>query len=248
MAGHSKWANIQHRKGRVDAQRGKLWSKLSKAIIVAAKSGGGDLTANFQLRKAIDDAKAVSMPKDNIVRAVKRGTGELAGGDLEEILYEGYGPGGIAVMCETLTDNRNRTGPEMKQIFSKLGGDIGKTGCVSYLFERKGLFLFDRQEVEEEKVMEIALDNGGDDVETTDDGKYQVTCSPDLFNQLSEAFTKAEVKPEVSEISRLPQTTVDADRSTAKKIIRLLQTLEDHDDVQTVSTNLNITSEMLEDE
>jgi YebC/PmpR family DNA-binding regulatory protein len=248
MAGHSKWANIQHRKGRVDAQRGKLWSRLSKAIIVAAKSGGGDPEANFRLRKAIDDAKAVSMPKDNITRAIKRGTGELDGGDLEEILYEGYGPGGVAVMCETLTDNRNRTGPEMKQIFSKLGGEIGKTGCVSYLFERKGLFVFDSESVDEETVMEVALENGGDDVETTDDGKYQVTCTPDIFDQLSEAFTNAEISAEISEVSRLAQTTVDADRATAKKVIRLLEDLEEHDDVQNVSTNLNITDEMLEDE
>jgi YebC/PmpR family DNA-binding regulatory protein len=248
MAGHSKWANIQHRKGRVDAQRGKLWSRLSKAIIVAAKSGGGDADANFRLRKAIDDAKAVSMPKDNITRAIKRGTGELDGGDLEEILYEGYGPGGVAVMCETLTDNRNRTGPEMKQIFSKLGGEIGKTGCVSYLFERKGLFVFDSESVDEETVMEVALENGGDDVETTDDGKYQVTCTPDIFDQLSEAFTNAEISAEISEVSRLAQTTVDADRATAKKVIRLLEDLEEHDDVQNVSTNLNITDEMLEED
>jgi YebC/PmpR family DNA-binding regulatory protein len=248
MAGHSKWANIQHRKGRVDAQRGKLWSRLSKAIIVAAKSGGGDPDANFRLRKAIDDAKAVSMPKDNITRAIKRGTGELDGGDLEEILYEGYGPGGVAVMCETLTDNRNRTGPEMKQIFSKLGGEIGKTGCVSYLFERKGLFVFDSESVDEETVMEVALENGGDDVETTDDGKYQVTCTPDIFDQLSEAFTNAEISAEISEVSRLAQTTVDADRATAKKVIRLLEDLEEHDDVQNVSTNLNITDEMLEED
>lgn len=248
MAGHSKWANIQHRKGRVDAQRGKLWSRLSKAIIIAAKSGGGDPDANFRLRKAIDDAKAVSMPKDNITRAIKRGTGELEGGDLEEILYEGYGPGGVAVMCETLTDNRNRTGPEMKQIFSKLGGEIGKTGCVSYLFLRKGLFVFDSESVDEETVMEVALENGGDDVETTDDGKYQVTCTPDIFDQLSEAFTNAEISAEVSEVSRLAQTTVDADRATAKKVIRLLEDLEEHDDVQNVSTNLNITDEMLEAE
>jgi YebC/PmpR family DNA-binding regulatory protein len=248
MAGHSKWANIQHRKGRVDAQRGKLWSRLSKAIIVAARSGGGDPDANFRLRKAIDDAKAVSMPKDNITRAIKRGTGELDGGDLEEILYEGYGPGGVAVMCETLTDNRNRTGPEMKQIFSKLGGEIGKTGCVSYLFERKGLFVFDSESVDEETVMEVALENGGDDVETTDDGKYQVTCTPDIFDQLSEAFTNAEISAEISEVSRLAQTTVDADRATAKKVIRLLEDLEEHDDVQNVSTNLNITDEMLEED
>jgi len=248
MAGHSKWANIQHRKGRVDAQRGKLWSRLSKAIIVAAKSGGADPDANFRLRKAIDDAKAVSMPKDNITRAIKRGTGELDGGDLEEILYEGYGPGGVAVMCETLTDNRNRTGPEMKQIFSKRGGEIGKTGCVSYLFERKGLFVFDSESVDEETVMEVALENGGDDVETTDDGKYQVTCTPDIFDQLSEAFTNAEISAEISEVSRLAQTTVDADRATAKKVIRLLEDLEEHDDVQNVSTNLNITDEMFEED
>ncbi len=248
MAGHSKWANIQHRKGRVDAQRGKLWSKLSKAIIVAAKSGGGDPDANFRLRKAIEDAKAASMPKDNIARAIKRGTGELEGGDLEDIVYEGYGPGGVAVMCETLTDNRNRTGPEMRLIFSKLGGEIGKTGCVSYLFERKGLFVFDAASVDEERIMEIALENGGDDVETTDDGKYQVTCTPDVYDQLSEAFTAAAMIAEVNEITRLPQTTVDVEPGTAKRVIRLLQDLEEHDDVQNVSTNLNITDEMMKDD
>jgi YebC/PmpR family DNA-binding regulatory protein len=247
MAGHSKWANIQHRKGRVDAQRGKLWSKLSKAIIVAAKSGGGDPDANFRLRKAIEDAKAVSMPKDNITRAIKRGTGELDGGDLEEILYEGYGPGGVAVMCETLTDNRNRTGPEMRLIFSKLGGEIGKTGCVSYLFERKGLFVFNARSVDEEQIMELAMEHGGDDVEATEDGKYQVTCAPDLYDPLSEAFAAAQIEPELSEITRLPQTTVEVDSSTAKSVIRLLQDLEDHDDVQNVSTNLNITDEMMDE-
>ncbi len=246
MAGHSKWANIQHRKGRVDAQRGKLWSKLSKAIIVAAKSGGGDPGANIRLRKAIDDAKAVSMPKDNITRAIKRGTGEIEGGDLEEILYEGYGPGGVAVMCETLTDNRNRTGPEMKLIFSKLGGDIGKSGCVSYLFDRKGLFVFDAATSDEEKITEIALEHGGDDVETTDEGKYQVTCTPELYEQLSEAFSAAGIEAELSEITQLPQTMVDADPATASKVIKLLEALNDHDDVQNVSTNLNITAEMLD--
>ena len=209
MAGHSKWANIQHRKGRVDAQRGKLWSKLSKAIIVAAKAGGGDPSANIRLRKAIDDAKAVSMPKDNINRAIKRGTGELEGADLEEIIYEGYGPGGVAVMCEALTDNRNRTGPELRTIFSKHGGEIGKSGCVSYLFDRKGIFIFDAQTTDEEKVTEIALENGGDDVEATDDGKLQVTCAPEFYSQLADGFKAAELEAELSEISRLPQITVD---------------------------------------
>jgi YebC/PmpR family DNA-binding regulatory protein len=248
MAGHSKWANIQHRKGRVDAARGKLWSKLSKAIILAAKSGGGDPSANIRLRKAIDDAKAVSMPKDNITRAIKRGTGELAGGDLEEIIYEGYGPGGVAVMCETLTDNRNRTGPELRTIFSKLGGEVGKSGCVSYLFERKGLFLFDSQSVNEEKLMEVALENGGDDLETSDDGKFQVTCAPELFDDLSDAFDNAGLAPDLKEITRLPQTTVSVEASLARKVMKLLESLDEHDDVQTVSTNLEITDEALMDE
>lgn len=247
MAGHSKWANIQHRKGRVDAQRGKLWSKLSKAIIVAAKSGGGDPNSNFKLRKAIDDAKAVSMPKDNIARAIKRGTGEIAGGDLEEIVYEGYGPGGVAVMAETLTDNRNRTGPELRAIFSKLGGDIGKSGCVAYLFDRKGLFLFD-SEISEEKVTEVALESGAEDVEETDDGKIQVTCAPESFDEITEAFSSAELKPEVSEVTRIPQTTVDLDQATAKKVLKLLEDIDDHDDVQNVSTNLNITDDLMDED
>ncbi|MEM8666853.1 MAG: YebC/PmpR family DNA-binding transcriptional regulator [Planctomycetota bacterium] len=247
MAGHSKWANIQHRKGRVDAARGKLWSKLSKAIIVAAKSGGGDPSANMKLRKAIDDAKAVSMPKDNIARAIKRGTGELDGGDLEEITYEGYGPGGVAVMCETLTDNRNRTGPELRNMFSKLGGEVGKSGCVSYLFDRKGLFLFSGESVSEEKLMEIALENGGDDVEPSDDGKFQVTCAPDVFDELADAFAKADLQPDVQEVTRLPQSTVAVEASVARRVVKLLQALDEHDDVQSVSTNLEITDEALEE-
>jgi YebC/PmpR family DNA-binding regulatory protein len=246
MAGHSKWANIQHRKGRVDAARGKLWSKLSKAIIIAAKTGGGDPGINIRLRKAIDDAKAVSMPKDNIQRAIKRGTGELDGGKIEEVVYEGYGPGGVAVMCDALTDNRNRTTPEIRTIFSKLGGEIGKTGCVSYLFERKGLFLFDA--ADEEAVTEIALEHGGEDVEAIDDGKIQVTCAPDNFDTLSDAFQAADKQPEMNEVTQIAMTNVDLDSDTAKKVIRLLESLDDHDDVQNVSTNLNITDDMLEAE
>jgi YebC/PmpR family DNA-binding regulatory protein len=247
MAGHSKWANIQHRKGRVDAARGKLWSKLSKAIIIAAKDGGGDPDANFRLRKAVDDAKAVSMPKDNIERAIKRGTGEIEGGILEEIVYEGYGPGGVAVMCETLTDNRNRTGPEMKTLFSKHGGDVGKTGCVSYLFDRKGMFVF-AAESDEESLTMVALENGGEDVEQTDEGKFQVTCPPGSFDSLSEAFDAAELKPEISEVTRMPQMMVDIDVDSARKVIRLLEAIDEHDDVQNVSTNLNITDEMMSEE
>ncbi len=247
MAGHSKWANIQHRKGRVDAQRGKMWSKLSKAIIVAAKMGGGDPEANIRLRKAIEDAKAISMPKDNIQRAIKRGTGELEGSEVEELLYEGYGPGGVAVMCEVMTDNRNRTTPELRSMFGKFGGNIGNTGCVSYLFERKGLFVFDPATADEEKLTEIALENGGDDVEPLDDGKIQVTCNPDVHQTLADAFAAAELEPEISSISQIAQTMVEVDGSMAKSVLRLLEALDDHDDVQNVSTNLNITDEMFED-
>ncbi len=247
MAGHSKWANIQHRKGRVDAARGKLWSKLSKAIIVAAKGGGGDPDANLRLRKAIDDAKAVSMPKDNIERAIKRGTGELAGNDVEELTYEGYGPGGVAIMCEVMTDNRNRTGPELKLMFSKLGGEIGKTGCVAYLFERKGLFVLP-SESGEERVTEIALENGGEDVELTDDGSFQVTCSTENFQSLADAFEAAQLTPSISELTQLPQTMIDLDAASGKRVIRLLEQLDDHDDIQNVTSNLNITDEMMSDD
>ena len=220
MAGHSKWANIQHRKGRVDAARGKLWSKLSKAIIIAAQSGGGDPAANFKLRKAIDDAKAVSMPKDNIARAIKRGTGELGGGRVEEVIYEGYGPGGVAIMCESLTDNRNRTAPELRSLFTKLGGELGKTGCVSYLFERKGLFVFDAEGIDEDQVTEIALENGCEDVESTD-GKLQVTSAPDDYDGLVDAFASAELVPEVKQVTLIPQTTVDVDADTGKKAMAI---------------------------
>lgn len=244
MAGHSKWANIQHRKGRVDAARGKMWSKLSKAIIVAAKSGGGDPSANIKLRKAIDDAKAVSMPKDNIERAIKRGTGELGGAVVEEILYEGYGPGGVAVMCLALTDNRNRTAPELRTLFGKHGGELGKTGCVNYLFERKGLFVFEAG-TDEDKLTEIALENGAEDIETDEDGQIQVTCSPDQHDTLSEAFDAAELSADVNEVTQIASNSVDLNESDAKRAMSLLEILDDHDDIQTVSTNANFPSESM---
>lgn len=238
MAGHSKWANIQHRKGRVDAARGKQWSKLSKAIIVAAKGGGGDPAGNVRLRKAIDDAKAVSMPKDNIERAIKRGTGELGGDAVEEVLYEGYGPGGVAVMALALTDNRNRTAPELRTMFGKHGGELGKTGCVSYLFERKGLFLF-APGTDEERVTEVALENGAEDVEADDEGQIQVTCLPENYDALSSAFDAAELKADVSEVTQIASSNVDVDASVSSQVMSLLEALDDHDDVQTVSTNAN---------
>lgn len=248
MAGHSKWANIQHRKSRVDTQRAKVWSKLSKAIIVAAQMGGGDPDANIRLRKAVEDAKAVSMPKDNIMRAIKRGTGELGGGPVEELLYEGYGPGGVAILCEIVTDNRNRTAPEMRSLFGKFGGNLGSTGCVAYLFERKGVFAFDPQQANEDQVTEVVLENGGEDVTLGDDGKLQVTCDPENFQSLQEAFVQHGLEPEVSGVNRVPQTMVDVDAGTAKQALRLLEALDDHDDVQAVSTNLNIPDELLSEE
>ena len=244
MAGHSKWANIQHRKGRQDAQRGKLWSKLSKAIIVAAQMGGGDPDANFRLRKAVDDAKAVSMPKDNIARAIKKGTGELDGGKLEEVVYEGYGPGGVAVMCEALTDNRNRTAPELRTIFTKHGGELGKTGCVAYLFERKGLAIIPVANAEEEALMELAIEAGADDVKRVDE-HFEVTCEPDAFSSLIDALAAAEITPDASQLTRIPNDTVDLDASAGRKILKLMEALDDHDDIQTVSSNFNIPDEAM---
>lgn len=246
MAGHSKWANIQHRKGRQDDKRGKLWSKLSKTIIVAAQMGGGDPDANFRLRKAIDDAKAVSMPKDNITRAIKKGTGELGGGAYEEVVYEGYGPGGVAVMCEILTDNRNRTAPELRTIFTKYGGELGKTGCVAYLFERKGMVLISADQTDEETLMELALEAGAEDVKKVDDN-FEVTCEPDAFSELLIALEKAEINSEASQITRIPNDTIDLDAANGRKILKLVEALDDHDDVQIVSSNFNIPDEAMEE-
>ena len=202
--------------------------------------GGGDPDANFRLRKAIDDAKAVSMPKDNIARAIKKGTGELDGGSrLEEVVYEGYGPGGVAVMCETLTDNRNRTAPELRSLFTKHGGELGKTGCVSYLFERKGLAVIPADQADEETLMEVALEAGADDVKRVDD-TFEITCDPDTFSDLLDALASAKVETDASQISQIPNDTVDLDADSGRKILRLMEALDDHDDIQSVSSNFNI--------
>jgi YebC/PmpR family DNA-binding regulatory protein len=240
MAGHSPWANIKHRKAAVDAKRGKLWTKLSKAIIVAAKMGGGDPDSNLRLRYAINDAKAVSMPKDNIERAIKRGTGEIAGGEVEEVLYEGYGPGGAAILCEIMTDNRNRTAPEVRKIFDTHGGKLGGTNCVAWMFERKGLFLIAANKVDEEKLMEVALDAGADDLKREGDA-FQVTCPPDAFNAVSEALTKGGIEPDTKQLTRVPSNTVEiSDVETAKTVLALMDALDDHDDVQSVAANFTI--------
>jgi len=244
MAGHSHWAGIKHKKALVDAKRGKLWSKLSKAIIVAARTGGGDPATNLRLRYAIDDARAMSMPKDNIERAIKRGTGELEGGNLEQVIYEGYGPGGVAVLCDVLTDNRNRTASEIRKIFELANGKLGTSGCVAWMFQSKGLFLIPADQTDEETLLEIALEAGADDVRL-DSGNFEITCTPDDFQQVSQALSEADLKPEVSKVTLLPKTTVDLDAPTAQKVLKLMERLDDHDDVQNVASNFNIPDEVM---
>jgi len=244
MAGHSHWAGIKHKKALIDNKRGKVWSKLSRAIIVAAKAGGGDPDTNLRLRYAINDAKAVSMPKDNIERALKKGTGELDGGNLDEVLYEGYGPGGVAVLCEILTDNRNRTAPEVKKIFEVAGGKLGATGCVAWMFERKGVVIIHSSQTNEEALLELAMESGAEDVRTVGD-KFEVICDPDNFAAVQDALQAATIETEVAELNRIPNDTVDLDADTAKKVLKMMDQLDDHDDVQSVAANFNIPEEAM---
>jgi YebC/PmpR family DNA-binding regulatory protein len=245
MAGHSHWANIARKKSLIDAKRGKLWSKLAKAIIVAAKHGGPDPDANLRLRYAIDAAKAVSMPKDNIQRAIKTGTGELKGGDLEESLYEGYGAGGVAVLCEILTDNKNRTAPEIRKIFEMCGGKLGGTGCVAYLFERKGMVRVPQASCSEDRLMEIAIEAGADDVKLAGD-RWEVTCEPAVMAAVVDAVRQAGLEVDANEIVRIPTNTVAVDDvDTARKVLDLMERLDDHDDVQSVAANFSIPEEAM---
>lgn len=245
MAGHSHWATIKHKKAAVDAKRGKMWSKLSKAIIVAAKQGGGDPDMNLRLRAAIDAAKAVSLPKDNIQRAIKRGTGEGETSNFEEVVYEGYAAGGVAVMAEVLTDNRNRTASEIRKIFDLSGGKLGATGCVAWMFDKKGLFTVPADKVEEDRLMEVALEAGADDVNRVDD-KFEITCDPSVYRQVSDALAGAGIEPEVQELAVIPKNTVDVnDIDTARTVLKLMERLDDHDDVQNVSANFNIPDDVM---
>jgi YebC/PmpR family DNA-binding regulatory protein len=213
---------------------------------VAAKAGGGDPDANLRLRYAIDDAKAVSMPKDNIQRAIKRGTGELDGGNLEETVYEGYGSGGVAILCEVLTDNRNRTAGEIRKIFELSDGKLGGSGCVAWMFDKKGLLLVPGDAVDEDKLMELALEVGADDVQQTDDGKFEITCNPTVYHAVAKALADAGITPEASQITRVAQNTVAVnDPEVAGRVLKLMERLDDHDDVQTVASNFNIPPEVM---
>jgi YebC/PmpR family DNA-binding regulatory protein len=245
MAGHSHWAGIKHKKALIDAKRGKVWSKLSKAIIIAAKMGGGDPDMNPRLRLAIDDAKAVSMPKENIQRALKRGTGEIEGAALEETLYEGYAAGGVAVICDVLTDNRNRTASELRKLFEISDAKLGGAGSVAWMFETKGFFLIPGDKVDEDKLMEVALEAGAEDVRRSGD-KFEVICTPDVYQAVSAALNNAGITPEANEVTRMPKNTVEVnDADTARKVMKLMNRLDDHDDVQTVTANFNISDELM---
>jgi YebC/PmpR family DNA-binding regulatory protein len=243
MAGHSHAANIAHRKGVVDAKRGKLFTKLCRAIQVAAKHGGGDPDSNLKLRYAIDKARSVSCPKDNIERSIKKGTGELGADNYDEIVYEGYGPGGVAVLCEVLTDNRNRTAGELRKAFEVCGGNLGASGCVSYLFNFKGLFLIDAKYVTEENLMDVALEAGADDIELIE-GFWEVTCDPKLFESVRKAFETSKIATESAETSYLATNYVDLDVDAGRKMLRLRDILDENDDVQNVYANDNLPEDL----
>jgi YebC/PmpR family DNA-binding regulatory protein len=244
MSGHSHWATIKHKKGAIDAKRGKLFSKLSRAIIIAARHGGGDPEMNLKLRYAIDKARQVSMPKDNIERAVKRGTGEVEGQTFEEVTYEGYGPGGVAILVEVLTDSRNRTAAEIRKIFERSGGKLGSAGNVAYLFERKGVFSVDASTTDEDTLMGIALDAGADDLKRSG-ATFDITCDPSVFNQVQEALKKNNLTATVAEISQVAKVPVDVDAEVGKKVLRLMEALDDQDDAQNVYSNVNLTEELV---
>ncbi len=244
MSGHSHWATIKHKKGAADAKRGKQFSKLSRAIIIAARHGGGDPETNLKLRYAIDKARQVSMPKDNIERAIKRGTGEMEGLTFEEITYEGYGPGGAAILVEVLTDSRNRTASEIRKIFERSGGKMGSAGNVAYLFERKGTFSIDAKAADEDTLMSIALDAGAEDLKLSG-STFDITCDPSAFSRVQEALQKNKLTPIVAEISQVPKAPVDVDAETGRKVLRLMDALDDQDDVQNVYSNVHITEEMV---
>ncbi|MBU0681536.1 MAG: YebC/PmpR family DNA-binding transcriptional regulator [Proteobacteria bacterium] len=247
MSGHSKWANIKHRKGAQDAKRGKIFTRLIKEISVAARmGGGGDVDSNPRLRSAVSAAKNVNMPKDNIDRAIKKGTGELEGETYEEIRYEGYGPGGVAVLVDCMTDNRNRTVGEVRFAFTKSGGNLGESGCVAFMFDRKGSIIIDKEEVDEDELMEVVLEAGAEDV-VEEETTFQVLTAPEDFDAVREELEKAGIKMVEAAISMIPQNTIEvAEEKKAASLMRLIDALEDNEDVQHVHANFDIPDEIME--
>ncbi|GAB4459139.1 MAG: YebC/PmpR family DNA-binding transcriptional regulator [Armatimonadaceae bacterium] len=243
MAGHSKWHNIRLRKGKQDAERGKTFTKLAKEIIVAAKNGGGNPDANIRLRQAIDAARKASMPQDNIKRAIQRGTGEVDGANYEELVYEGYGPGGVAILVNCLTDNKNRTVGDVRSIFTKNGGRLGESGSVSYLFEPKGVILIDSGVTTEEKIMEVGIEAGAEDVQPTEDGGFEITTAFQDFATVRDAIEAAGIEIASAEATMIPTTTTELVGKEAEQAMRLIDQLDIHDDVQNVYANLSVPDE-----
>jgi YebC/PmpR family DNA-binding regulatory protein len=239
MSGHSKWHSIKHKKGALDAKRGKLFTKFIKEITVAARSGGGDPDANARLRKAILDAKAGNMPNDTIERAIRRGTGEEEGVNYEEITYEGYGPGGVALLIQSMTDNRNRTVAEIRHLFSKNGGNLGESGSVGWMFEKKGYIVVDKAAKSEDELFELAIEAGADDLRDDED-TFQILTSPDAFEGVLTAIKGAGIEPQAAEVEMVPQNYIRLEGADARQMLKLMEALEDHDDVQKVSANFDI--------
>ncbi|HEY6420031.1 MAG TPA: YebC/PmpR family DNA-binding transcriptional regulator [Candidatus Binataceae bacterium] len=242
MSGHSKWSSIKHKKAARDQKRGKVFTKLIKEITIAARLGGGDLNGNPRLRTAVAAAKAQSMPNDNIDRAIKKGTGELGGARLEEVTYEGYGPGGVAIMVDTLTDNRNRVVAELRFMFTRHGGNLGENGCVGWMFKKRGVITVEKSAAGEDRLLEIALEAGADDM-STDGEAYQVFTAPEKFGAVREAIDKARIPVAQAEVTRIPENTVSISGHGAEQVLKLIEDLEDHDDVQSVASNFDISDE-----
>lgn len=245
MSGHSKWAKIKHAKGAADAKRGKMFTKLIREITTAAKIGGGDINGNPRLRVAIDRAKDCAMPRDNIDRAIKKGTGELEGEVYESIMYEGYGPGGVAMLVDVLTDNKKRACSEVRHIFSKAGGNLGETGCVAWMFKKMGRIALDAKLVKEEQIMDLAINAGAEDIRTEGD-ELEVITSPSSFEAVKNELIKNKIAYVTAEITMIPQNYIALAGKEAEQMLNLMETLEDHDDVQNVYANFDIPDEVIE--
>jgi YebC/PmpR family DNA-binding regulatory protein len=239
MSGHSKWHSIKHKKGALDAKRGKLFTKFIKEITIAARTGGGDPDANARLRKAILDAKAGNMPNETIDRAIRRGTGEEEGVNYEEITYEGYGPGGVALMIQSMTDNRNRTVAEIRHLFSKNGGNLGESGSVGWIFEKKGYIVVSKSDKSEEELFDLVIEAGADDLRDDEDN-FEIITSPEAFEGVQAAVKSAGIEPQVAEVEFVPQNYIRLEGADARQMLKLMEALEDHDDVQKVSANFDI--------